>query len=207
MEPTLNISGELPLTQPYDTAPWNYTGSESVVSFDPTTIDWVLVELRDAPDATSATPATTIARKAVFVKTNGYLVKLAGTGFPVFDVTITQNLFVVVWHRNHLGVMSAYPLVESGGVYVYDFRTSSDKAFGGTAGYKQLLPSGFWGMVGGDGDTNGVIEDNDKTSVWMPEAGTKGYKYGDFNMNGQTNNPDKNDVWFDNLSKESQVPD
>ncbi|MEZ5195949.1 MAG: hypothetical protein R2764_05995 [Bacteroidales bacterium] len=207
MNPTLNSEGLIPLSQPYNTAPWNYNGSESVVTFDPTTIDWVLVELRDAPDAASATPATTIARKALFVKTNGYIVELAGTGFPVFNVNITQNLFVVVWHRNHLGIMSAFPLVESGGVYTYDFRGSASQAYGGTAGYTQLLPSGYWGMVGGDGNSDGEVTQFDKTNSWNLEAGSEGYKAGDYNLDSQVGNQDKNNILMNNLTKVSQVPE
>ena len=33
---------DFPLNQPYNTAPWNYTGTESVVSLPALAVDWVL---------------------------------------------------------------------------------------------------------------------------------------------------------------------
>ncbi|MBM3435323.1 MAG: hypothetical protein FJY07_03785, partial [Bacteroidetes bacterium] len=60
----LNVSGLLPLSQPFNIAPWNYAGTESVASIPSNNVvDWVLVELRDAANAASATTATRIARQ------------------------------------------------------------------------------------------------------------------------------------------------
>ncbi len=108
---TTAINGILPLEQPYNTAPWNYNGGESVPSI-PTTdiVDWVLVELRDAPDAASAIPATIISQHAAFLRNDGQIVGLDGVSELTFYSTVNQQLFGVVWHRNHLGVMSAFPL-------------------------------------------------------------------------------------------------
>ncbi|RLD53861.1 MAG: hypothetical protein DRJ05_15745, partial [Bacteroidetes bacterium] len=60
-------SGFLPLTQPYGGSPWNYSGAESVTSIPANVVDWILVELRDAPDAGSAIPSTMIAQQAAFL--------------------------------------------------------------------------------------------------------------------------------------------
>ncbi len=41
----------LPLTQPFNTAPWNYNGNEALPNssyFPANTVDWILVELRDS---------------------------------------------------------------------------------------------------------------------------------------------------------------
>ncbi|MEZ5198088.1 MAG: hypothetical protein R2764_17370 [Bacteroidales bacterium] len=48
----LNAKNYIPLAQPYNTYPWNYNGDEAVTEI-PTesVVDWVLVELRDAPNA------------------------------------------------------------------------------------------------------------------------------------------------------------
>ncbi|MEZ5196306.1 MAG: hypothetical protein R2764_07895 [Bacteroidales bacterium] len=45
-------------------------------------------------------------------------------------------------------------LVESGGVYSYDFSTGVEKVFGGKNGHKELQP-GVWGLISGDGDADG----------------------------------------------------
>ena len=46
MTPFLNILGYIPLDQPYNTEPWNYTGTETVTAIpNANVVDWVLVEL------------------------------------------------------------------------------------------------------------------------------------------------------------------
>jgi len=207
MSTDLNAGGLLPLAQPYNTPPWLYTGTESVASIPNTdVVDWFLVELRDATNAASATPATIIVRQAAFVLKNGTVVGLDGVSNLRFTNTVSQGLFVAIWHRNHIGILSANPLTKTGGVYTYDFTTSDTQVYGGPIGYTEIL-TGTWGLSGGDGDANGIVENTDKTSVWAPAAGTKGYKSSDFNLSRQTNNPDKNDVWLKNIGKESQVPE
>ncbi len=72
MNTELNKSQLLPLSQPYNVAPWNYFGSESVSSFtNPNIVDWVLIDLRSAESPGSATSATTFARKAAFLTSDG----------------------------------------------------------------------------------------------------------------------------------------
>jgi len=105
-----------------------------------------------------------------------------------------------------VGVISANPLVRVGNVYAYDFTTDKTQVLGGVLGYKELVP-GTWGMAGGDGDANGTVTADDKTTIWVPDAGTNGYKVSDFNMDTQTDNKDKNEIWHFNQGKESQIPD
>ena len=204
---TLNTSGFLPLNQPYNTSPWNYNGSESVAAIpDPSVVDWILLELRDAPDAASATAATMVARQAVFILSDGSLTATDGLSFPQFSNPIANELFVVIWHRNHLGIMSANPMTFAGGIYSYDYSTGSGQVTGGTLGYKELA-AGLWGMVGGDGNSDNQVSNQDKNDVWAVEAGSSGYLQGDFSMDTQVNNNDKNDVWVLNSGTGGQVPD
>jgi hypothetical protein len=196
----------IPLSQPYNTSPWSYSGSESVGSIpNGDVVDWVLVELRDAADAASATPATTVEQQAAFILNTGEIVGLDGVSDLQFNSTINQNLFVVLWHRNHLGVMSANALTPSGGVYSYNFTTGESQAYGGVTGHKEI-GTGIWGLIAGDGNTDGEITLSDKSS-WSGEAGKTGYLMTDYSMNGQVNNQDKNDILLNNLTSESQVPE
>ncbi len=203
---TTAINGILPLEQPYNTAPWNYNGGESVPSI-PTTdiVDWVLVELRDAPNAASATPATIISRHAAFLRNDGQIVGMDGVSELTFYSSVSQQLFGVIWHSNHLGVMSAFPLALSEGTYYYYFSTDENKVYGGSTGHKQL-GTNAWGMFSGDGDANNTINNLDKTVVWTPNAAKKGYLKADFNRNGQVSNQDKNNYWLPNRNKSCQVP-
>jgi len=203
-----NLCGlpQFPFSQPYGGPPWNYAGSESITSLPSGSIvDWVLVELRDAASAAQATPATLLARQAAFVLQNGTVTKTDGSSPLTFLAPVASNLYAVIWHRNHLALMSALPLVKSGNLYTYDFTTSYSQVYGGTNGCRQLS-AGLWGMTGGDGDASLQVSNADKVDVWNPQAGTSGYKTGDFNLSGQVDNQDKNDVWAPNSGMGSQVP-
>ena len=67
-------------------------------------VDWVFLELRDKNNSSSV-----LGSVSAFVKTDGTIVNMFG-GSPVYiPVTspISDKYFVVVKHRNHLGIMSA----------------------------------------------------------------------------------------------------
>jgi len=194
----------LPVTQPYNTAPWNYPGTESLGIVPlPNKVDWVLVELRDAAIAETATSATMIARKAAIIMNDGSVVNPDGSSNLEFSYTLNDQLFVVIWHRNHLGMMSAFPLTELAGVYTYNFTTSMGMAY--MNGQKNLNGN-VYGMYSGDADANGEVNGSDKF-LWIGDAGEKGYLSTDFNMNGHASNQDKNDKWLGNNGVTSKVPE
>jgi hypothetical protein len=197
---------DFPLTQPYNTSPWNYSGTESVAIVPANVVDWVLIELRDAENAASATSGTRIARQAGFLKNDGTIAGIDGISNLQFTNSIIHQLFVVVWYKNHLGIISSSGLTNAGGVYSWDFTTSSAQAYGGTAAQKSLA-GGKWGMFSGDGNSDDIINTNDKTLIWSVGTGKKGYLNADFSRNGQVDNKDKNDLWFPNSGKQCQVPD
>ena len=207
MNTTLNNNGFLPLSQPYNTSPWNYTGSEAVAAMpNADVVDWVLVELRDASSAALAGSQTMIAQQAGFLLSNGKIVGMDGQSNLLFEnVTIQQSLFVVVWHRNSAGVISSVPLLENGGVYSFDFSSGANQVYGGSQAHKEIAP-GVWGMIGADGNSDSQINNADKLDVWVTQAGGGGYLKGDFNLDGQVNNTDKNDVWAPNSGLGGQVP-
>jgi hypothetical protein len=208
MTTLLNSSSLLPLSHPYGSTPWNYSGSETVTVIPNNTItDWVLVELRQTSGgAASATAATRIARRAGFLLSNGKVVDIDGNSVLRFYASITQNLFVVVWHRNHLAIMSANPLVATDGIYELDFTATAGNAYWGAASQKELASS-VWGMVAGDANNDKLINVTDKNIGWSPFAGKKIYKAGDFNLDSEVDNPDKNYWWLINTSYQSHVPD
>ncbi|MCD4735294.1 MAG: hypothetical protein K8R53_04580 [Bacteroidales bacterium] len=207
MNTIINSNGYLPLVQPYNQAPWNYTGTEAVAAIpNADVVDWVLVELRDTTEASLATSQTIMAQQAAFLLHDGSVVGLDGNGACSIAASVTNNLFVVLWHRNSIGIMSAFPLIETGGIYSYDFTTGSGQAYGGLNAHKELTP-GIWGMIGADGNADGQINNADKLDVWAVQAGSGGYQSGDFNLDAQVNNSDKNDVWIPNTGLGGQVPD
>jgi len=205
MNTNLNTLPEFPLSQPYSGSPWNYPGTESVISVPVNVVDWILIDLRDATDAASATTITRIAQHAVFLMSDGSLRNMDGITTPQFNnLTIQQSLFVVVWHRNHLPVLSASPLSKAGNVYTYDFSTSMSQAYGTDA--QNFLATGIYGMIGGDANADGSIDNLDKDISWNTEAGMAGYLGSDLTMDGQSGNTDKNDVWLPEQGSGAQLP-
>ncbi|NOX48723.1 MAG: hypothetical protein GXO89_17275 [Chlorobi bacterium] len=205
MHSNLNSNGVIPLQQPYSGSPWNYAGTESVVAIPGiNNVDWVLVELRDAVDAASAGSSTMIALKAAFVRKDGTIVGIDGSPVMQFNTAISQQLFVVVWHRDHLAIISANALVETAGVYDYDFSTSSTQVLGGAVGYKEIA-TGIWGMVAGDSNADGIVDGLDKTENWTTQAGLMGYYSGDYGLDSEVDNKDKNEIWMPNSGMNSPV--
>jgi hypothetical protein len=207
MFPFLNFFNLIPLSQPYNTSPWNYSGSESVAAIPNTNVvDWVLIELRDAPDAVSATSSTIIDRQAAFVLRDGTIVGLDGTSNLRFYNSISQQLFVVVYHRNHLKIMSANPLIKTEGIYSYDFTDNMNKAFAGINAQKEIGDN-IWGLISGDANSNGQIDNLDKNDYWINQNNNYNtYIESDFSMDGDVNNEDKT-IWEINAGKSTQVPD
>jgi hypothetical protein len=211
MQTSLNSQNYLPLIQPYADAPWNYNGTELVTSIpNASIVDWVLLELRQAPMASQAVPGTRLCRQACLLDKTGKVTGLEGNSSLPVALALPQvldpgnDLFVIVWHRNHLGVLSASPMTGNGVLYSYDFTTGAEQAYGGVNGHLEV-GLGIWGMVSGDGDANGQINNVDKVDVWKPQGGFSGYRAGDFNLDGQVDNQDKVDLWKPNSGRSSQV--
>jgi len=203
-EMSAGINSILPLTTPYSQAPWNSTGDESVESIpNPEIADWILVELRDALNVASAGSGTILSQQSAFLLKDGSVKGLDGISNLQFSNPVNHQLFVVIRHRNHLGIISANPLNLAGNVYNYDFSLSSGMAY--LDGQKQLAP-GIWGMIAGDCDANDVVNENDKSLIWKNQAGRSGYLPGDLNFDGQANNPDKNEFIIINYLSHSNIP-
>jgi hypothetical protein len=117
----------------------------------------------------------------------------------------SQNLYVVVFHRNHLGIISSNALTLSGGVYAYDFTTAAGQALGDNTPQKEIA-TGIFGMYGGDLNSNGTIGTTDKT-IWTSEAGIQAYTTADANLDGEVDNRDKNDITLQNVGEGSYVPE
>ncbi|MEZ5083861.1 MAG: hypothetical protein R2750_10490 [Bacteroidales bacterium] len=217
-EMNTDINSILPLNQPFDYTPlgnyytpqWLFPGSQSVVAIpNPEIVDWILVELRNAWDVNSAEYSTAIFTHAAFLTKTGQIVDLDGVSPLTFTYSPAFSLYAVVWHRNHLGVISANPLVEDNGTFVYDFSSSADQAYGGTDAQKMLSASPEkWGMVSGDanGDSYIDIDNSDKILVWNILVGENGYLEADFDLDGEVDNQDKNEYWLPNLGTGTFVP-
>ena len=210
MSTALNSKGYLQLfaaSQPYNSAPWNYNGNESVSSnfflSNPSIVDWVLVELRNKDN-----PCSIVTARAGFIKNDGTIVDIDGSGSLSFNYISMDNYYITVKHRNHLAVMSANPLALVNNTLSYDFTVDSNKFYGGSFAAKELEsgPPGIWGMFCSDGDSDGFINAIDLNLIWRPQNGLDNYSNGDYNLDGFINAVDKNLFWRLNNGLDSKVP-
>jgi|GEM_PF-2432746 len=212
METALNAFGAIPLNQPFNVPlpffgnpdpVWYYTGTESVVAIPNTdVVDWVLVELRQL----GISGTNMIAQKPCFILSNGRVTELDGSSIPVFNLMSGNDLYAVVYHRNHQAVMSASTIPNISGAYYWDFTTGSGQYYGGFNGAKEL-EAGVWGARSGDGNADKQTNNDDKIVVWKVQSGLSGYLEGDYNLDAQANNPDKVEKWKPNSGTSSQVPE
>jgi hypothetical protein len=99
MSRLLNTGGYLPLTQPYNTAPWFYAGGETIDSVPEPMTDWVIVELRTSP-------TNVYARRAALLYFDGTVADTSGMPGIWFNVPAGEY-YVAIKHRNHMPTMTA----------------------------------------------------------------------------------------------------
>jgi LmbE family N-acetylglucosaminyl deacetylase len=196
MRTSLRQQGYLPLQQPYNVAPWSYSGTESVVSIPSKVVDWVLVELR-----TGTSAASKIGTRAAFIKGNGSIVDLDGVSPVAFANLAAGNYYVVVRHRNHLAVMSASAVALSASSGLYDFSTGLLRYYGGDA---KDLGGGKFGLYAGDGNGDGGVYAEDYT-LYRTHQANEGYDAADYNMDSGVYAEDYT-LRRINQGKETQVP-
>jgi hypothetical protein len=145
-------------------------------------VDWVLLEFRETTgDVYSADASKIVAQQAALLLKNGSIVGLDGSSVVVVPTAFTENLYVVVYHRNHIRVMSANALTMVGGVYVYDFTDAASKAFDSQ---QKDLGGGFFGMYAGDGYNDGEVFSGDLTVLLNEYPTFGGYYAADFDLDG-----------------------
>ena len=87
-------------------------------------VDWVFLELRDKNDYTSV-----IATRGALIQRDGDIVDLDGTSMVFFNDVTPDSYFLVVRHRNHLGVMTKYPRTAEDLADLIDFSDITTEVF------------------------------------------------------------------------------
>ncbi len=158
--------------QPYNRAPWHYRGREDNAlkksfQYPSSTVDWVLVSLVDDSESMN-----------IVCQYSGLL--LADGQIRIVDESGDCNLntkrkyYVMVEHRNHLGVISHMPVAVIDNRLSFDFR-SQDPYNARQSGAK-VLKNGIVVMAAGNGDQHSttmasyVIDEHD-LSLWRKENG------------------------------------
>jgi hypothetical protein len=194
MSDELNRENLLPLSQPYNRPPWEYKGKEQISRIPKGVVDWILVGLTKGNSISNI-----IEMKAGFLKCDGIITSLDGKSPLVFEKA-EPGCYIIIEHRNHLPVMSREPVSLSDTVY-YDFTSSSSKGLGNSL---TELDKHIFGMISGDGDSNGEINNLDFKTIADNLLKT-GYLNADLDMNGVVNILDYKKTNI-NLSRRSSIP-
>ena len=176
-------------------------------------VDWVEVQIRVVADAAEAptdrpTDVANLYIKPAWLLSDGSVVdaELAAVtacrSNPATDCTLTiptgtegltfdaatQNLYVVITHRNHLPIMSAFAVTEASGVYNYDFTTGTDQAVGGVSALKET--GGVLGMIVADTGRDGNVGGSDISADIRPNIGASTYHVGDVTLDANVGGAD-----------------
>jgi len=198
MNTTLNTAGVIPLNQPYNISPFNYTGTESVASIPANVVDWVLIEHRKPTSGlpADALVATISGRKAGFLLNNGTVVDLDGVTPISVQISKQGTSFLVVRHRNHLGVLSNGISSNSTGSFANDYSLLANvyKPVGAASDPLVLLAGGVeYGLWAGDASRNGTVNVTDVNQIrGAIAASLSGYLTTDINLSNSINVTDVN---------------
>lgn len=161
MRDDLRVLGHLPSISPYSDGasttndPFSITGPNAIV-------DWVWVELRDEDNNTIVA-----ASQSALLQRDGDVVGLDGTSALCFKedelnpTALLGNYYVVIKHRNHLGIMTAntIPIGSSHTATVVDFTDVNTPITYGTNAQSTFgMPANKFGMWAGDVDGNQVSQ-------------------------------------------------
>jgi len=199
--------------QPYNVAPWNYYGTEGLnwkgtdyqkieaENGNKKVVDWILVSFRTSP-----IPTDEIKRAAALLLEDGSVVFPDENVFPAYAAT---DVYIVIEHRNHMGVMTPQIAQVNSCTLSYDFSSKDSYVDATGIGFGQKTDTGRWVMYAGDGSqgTDGMSYDitgSDK-AIWAIENGfSRLYSDADFNLDGDITGADKA-LWAPNNGKSSRV--
>ncbi len=192
----------LPMSQPYDVAPWNYGGTESVMSsadFPSNTVDWVLVEARTGtPNQSGSMGTTVVETKAGLLLGDGSIVDAQSLNPLAFALLENGTAYYfVVRHRNHLDVIGATSVVGAT-LMTYDFTTAVEQAFG--VDQMKVMDVGKVALLAGDYNSSGDIQNTDNNAWKENPAVNQAYLLIDGNMDGLSQVSDY-DIWYFNRAK------
>jgi|GEM_PF-1991441 len=192
MSDQLRTSSLVPLAEPYAALGYVHYGSAGG-SLNPSLlsttgnnaiVDWVMVELRHLS-------SSVVVSRCALIQREGDIVGLDGTSTLSFPAA-AGSYYVVVRHRNHLGVMTASPIALSATTTTIDFTNPATPTYGTNA---QNNISGTMVLWPGDANRNGTVQytgiGNDRDPVLVAIGGsvatntvTNIYSPLDINMNG-----------------------
>lgn len=200
MDDKLRQMSFIPNAQPFNAAPWNYAGTETIqpLVLDSTgndaIVDWVLVEIRN-----QSTPTTILATQAGLLQRDGDIVGMDGRSHLAFKSLSNNNYLLSVKHRNHLGVMTA------NAVALNLFSSPTDLTTAALYGLDPVkIVSGTQVLWTGDANPDLSINASDRSVTWN-NRNQVGYLDTDCNLDGVCNASDRSKTW-NSRNKTAQLP-
>lgn len=148
MRDDLRLAGLIPTTSPYldgvncNPSVFTTTGNNAIV-------DWIWVELRD-----ESTNTQVLHNQSALLQRDGDVVAIDGISSLSFKAT-SGNYFVVIKHRNHLGMMSSTPIELSNTTTVLNFTEANNQiTYGNNAQTINNFQSNKMCMWAGNTDGN-----------------------------------------------------
>lgn len=192
MRTDLANNGLLPYSQPYGNTKYSYFGSETVNSFPPNTVDWVLLEVLNSNNLV-------VDRQAIFLRNDGRLMTTTGSLQIPLKELYPEPFKIAIRHRNHISIVVKNTIDAVDGSNPYLNLTTSPTSVDGENQLKNF--NGKYAMYPGDSDQNGVINTIDY-SYWNRTSVNANQTYDDGDFNGDTTvNPADYNLWRGNRSK------
>lgn len=185
----------LPYIQPFNQAPWNYSGEESIYATSVALtdiVDWVLIELysENNPDLLAAS-------KAAILLEDGSVVDPSGDPIMYFPgISADDAYFINISHASHLTIQSNMAVDISMGNFI-DFTITELTTLGGVV---NETTDGKQAMISGDFDHNGIVNNIDYNLWTENSALVETYLSTDADGNALINNLDYN-LWAINRSR------
>jgi len=188
----------IPSDQPYDSAPYNYNGNESLNFIPADMVDWVLLEARSGtPNLSGNRGTTTVERKAAILLRDGSIVDVNEQAVIFDNLTLGESYYFCLRHRNHLDVLSS-TAVSAQSSMTYDFSSSANQAWGP----EQLVVSndGRAMLYAGNFNQDTAIQTTDYDDWKANPASVGTYSLTDADLNGVVQTTDF-DLWVINKAK------
>ena len=186
-----------------------YTDGTAILATDPVftasgqdkIVDWIWIELRDASD-----PTIVIDGKSALLQKDGDVVEALSdnTTTPVSFNQVPSDYYIVIKHRNHLGIMSSSQITLSNtAVTTVDFTDSNNQiTYGANAQTTFGMPANTVAMWCGNANGDNIVQYSGTTpdvptilGTVLNDAGNflnfptftvTGYNSNDVNMDGNT---------------------
>nr|WP_321236141.1 CSLREA domain-containing protein [uncultured Psychroserpens sp.] len=194
MRDDLRVSDLIPTTSPYSDG---LTCDSSVFAAidDESIVDWIWVEFRDKDDNTNI-----VHGQSALLNRSGYILGVNGQN-NLRPSLPKGDYYIVIKHRNHLGIMTASPITINNNTALIDFAdTNNDITYGTNAQSTFGMPEDISSMWAGDANNDGIVQYSggipDNPSILsfalndagnflnLPTHPVNEYSKNDVNMNG-----------------------